>query len=584
MSALSLQGATAAVIALAVAVGLVRLWLRRLRAPAGARGPAWRAGLLTVLPVAAGAALYLTLFPPSAAAPAGALVVVTAGAPGTIARAPGERLVALPEAGWVAGAERAPDLETALRRRPDTRTVRVVGHGLAPRDREVEGVGIVFDPAPPPPGIVALAPPGPVAPGARFDAAGQIGSLPSGTVELVDPAGAVASRASVRAGERFRLSAAARAPGLALFELRLRDDGGRVVERIAVPVDASPRPQPRVLVLAGAPNAEIKFLRRWAEDVGVVLTAEIDAGGGVRLGDPPTPLTPAALAAVDLVVVDDRRWETLSAAARATLAAATADGMGLLLRPSAAPSAAVRRSWATLGLPLVEVRDRASVGLGPAEAAAASGSPVPTRLALAPAGPGTIALVRAADGRPAAGWTARGRGRVGVLTVEDSFVLQLTGRGDAYGALWSRLFSALARPEPAPAVRVDGLPRVGTRTALCGLDPAATVVEPDGRTARLLIDPASGGCAGWWPARAGWSVVRSGGREQAVYAHPVDAAPSLVAAETRAATLALAGGSVETGPERRAPGSPWPWFAALLASLGAAWGLERARFGKPPEA
>lgn len=589
MSAPSVQLATAGIIALAVAVGLVRFWLRRLRTPAAGRGPAWRAAALTALPVAAGAALYLTLFPPSVAAPGAALVVATASAPGVIARAPGERLVALPEAGRIMGAERVPDLATALRRHPEATVLRVVGQGLTPRDREVvAGLAVAFDPAPPPAGIVSLTTPEPVAPGARFAVAGQVGTLRAGTIELIDPAGSVAARAPVRAGERFRLTAAARAPGLALFELRLKDAGGRVLERVAVPVDASPRSQPRVLALAGAPNAEIKFLRRWATDAGVALSAEIDAGGGVRLGDPPTPLTAATLSEIDLVVVDDRRWDAMGAGARGALIAAADGGMGLLLRPSGAPSAEVRRSWAALGLPLVESRGSAPAGLEAdpdgerGSAPATAGVPAPTRLALAPAGPGAIEVVRASDGRPAAGWTARGRGRIGVLTVEDSWVLQLTGREEAYGALWSRLFSALARPESVAPVRADGFPQVGTRVALCGLSgEGATTVEPGGRTVAPVVDPASDGCAGWWPERAGWSVARSGERERAVYVHPADAAPSLAAAEARTATLALvSGGGSAAGPERRAPGSPWPWFALLLASLGAAWWLERTRFGR----
>jgi hypothetical protein len=579
---------TRVAIVLAVGLSVLRLLLWQRSAPAQVRSPLWRVILLIGLQLAAGALLHLVLFPPSVATRTGTLVVTTGGASGPVLRQPGDVRVALPEAGEVAGAQRMPDLATALRRFPGAARVRVEGAGLVPRDQAPLGVPLAFEPPPPPRGLVGLAFPLPAAPGAGFAVGGQIGSLTAGVVELVDPANAISDRVRVTAGQRFVLRGTTRTPGLALFALRLRDGGGRVVEEVAVPLETLTQSPPRVRVLAGAPSAETKFLRQWAEDSGIEIAVEVEVGAGVRLGDAQLPLTRASLAEVDLVVIDDRRWEALGDGGRAALASAAADGMGLLLRPSGPLSAETRRSWATLGLPLSGGDGTRPLRLAPGARAAREGAAVEpevlpelARLDLAPQGPQAISLARDAQGAPIASWRARGRGRIGVWTVTDSYALVLTGRPDRYGELWSTLFSALARANDSDRVRVEGLPRAGERVTLCGIAGAAGVLATGSAERRLQVDPASGerACAAYWPEAAGWAVVRDGqGRETPFYVHPADAAPSLRAAANRDATLALAGGAAparEAARVQRAPGSPWPWFAALIAILTGLWWLER---------
>ncbi|MBX9615904.1 MAG: hypothetical protein K2X25_09945, partial [Caulobacteraceae bacterium] len=70
------------------------------------------------------------------------------------------------------------------------------------------------------------------------------------------------------------------------------------------------------------------------------------------------------------------------------------------------------------------------------------------------------------------------------------------------------------------------------------------------------------------------------------WAHPADAAPSEAAFRNREATLALTGAAPAAGPaptRTHAPGSPWPWFIALLVVLTGLWGLERRRSAGPDE-
>ncbi|MBU1346827.1 MAG: hypothetical protein KKA16_07730 [Alphaproteobacteria bacterium] len=587
-------------IATAMALGVVRLvlWSRSLT-PEN-RPPRWRIGMLIGLQVAAAALLGLTLFPPSDAIRSGTLIVATESAPGAIDQGLNDTLVALPEAGALQNAERAPDLATALRRHPQAARLRIVGAGLTPRDQTPLPLPVAFDPPLLPAGVVDLASPEPVAPGALFSVGGRIGALPASSVELADPSGAVIDRTRVVAGSRFGLSSSTRTPGLALFELRLRDASGALIETIAVPLETREQTPPKVLVLAGAPGAETKFLDRWAEDSGIDLSIDIDIGAGVRLGDPPVPLTRATLGELDLVVVDDRRWEALGAGARGALISAVDGGLGLLLRPTGPLSAATRRDWAGLGVALSGSGDAVAVQLDPPEtppgsdptdAADADADPLPelARRDLTHAGPGAISIVPDADGAALASWRARGRGRVGLWTVTDSYALVLIGRDDRYGEMWSELFSALARAGSESHVRIDDFARTGERVSLCRLEGAARVAGPGGDDRPLRVDPATGerACAAYWPERDGWHSVQDGrGRETAFYVHPAGAAPSLAASRNQLATLALAASSGSDGAtpaSLRAPGSPWPWFVALMIVLAGLWWLERNPASGPDE-
>ena len=582
----------ALILLVAVVAGLGRLWLWQRAAAEAVKAPRWRLLILAGLQVAAGALLWFTLYPPAAVLRSGTLIVATAGSPATLETTPGDVLVALPEAGEIAGAERVPDLATALRRHTSASRIRIEGGGLIPRDQTVLPLPVDFDPPPVPAGLIDLTLPAPAAPGATVQVGGQVGTLPAGMVELVDPSDTVVDRIRVVANQRFMLTASTRAPGLALFDLRLRDATGKVVERIAVPVETQVQTPPRVRVMAGAPGPETKYLQRWAQDAGIDLGIDIDLGAGIQLGDEPLALNATTLNAVDLVVIDDRRWEALGAGGRSALAGAVDRGMGLLFRPTGTLSAATRRDWANLGLTLTGSGavlplqlDRPTAGSTSPEHAEPDADALPElgRLDTTTTGTDAVSIIRDPEGVPLASWRGRGRGRVGVWTVTDSYALVLTGRSDRYGELWSALFSDLARAGDASRATMPGLPRAGTRFAICGLSDQASVIGPDGVEQPLRIDPATGdqACAGVWPQRSGWHLVRDGrARETNVFVQPADATPSLIAAANRSATLAL----THTASQRTssaalipAEGSPWPWFIALLATLTGLWWLERNR-------
>lgn len=607
---------------LAVVLACTRLlWWQR-KAPTESRARGWRMALLLALQPICAALLYFTLLPPTAPTEAGTLVVATAQVTSTQrVQQPGDSLVALPEAPPLAGVDRAPDLATALRRRPGTQRLRIVGAGLEARDREaVRGMSLSFQPPALPRGLIRLNTPARVAPGAAFTVGGQANGMESGWVELIDPAGQRTDISALTKAGDFTLQGSARAPGLALFTLRLRDAQRKLLEEVEVPVWTAADPAPRLLLLAGAPGPEVKYLRRWANDAGLSLHTQISVGGGVELGDAPIALNAANLQRFDLAILDDRSWAALGANERAALLAAVRGGLGVLLRITGPLPESTRRQWQALGLSVSSGTDsspvqlafedtdeealRARRGAGTRDAmpmteGEASDPTDLTRRSVRIDAADATALLRDGKGNVLASWRAEGRGRIAVWTLTDSFRLTLTGHADRYGELWSEALATLARPQAGSTPRIDTQPREQRRMVLCGLGGQPRVIAPDGHLTTLLPDPVAGTsrCAAYWPQQSGWHqllhtdavVEGDADAEESTwpfYVYAANAAPGLHAAELRDATLQLVATSpgTITGPQTDNPpgrrGPSWPWFLAWLASAALLWWLERARAGK----
>ncbi|AKC86644.1 hypothetical protein [Pseudoxanthomonas suwonensis] len=599
--------------ALLLALATVLSWARLLhwqRHRAAGQPP--RRGRLAVLllaqPLAAGL-LYLVLFPPHAATQGGRLTVLTAGAETTAPAIASETLVVLPEAAAGSDAERVPDLATALRRHPGTQALQVLGGGLEARDRDAaRGLPLEFAAPPEPVGLVELDAPFRVGRGDAFAVRGRVHGIEGGSIELLDPAGQVLDRQPPGEDGRFHLAGTARVAGLADYALRVLDARGQPHERLPLPLQVTDPAPLRVLVLAGAPNPELKYLRRWAVDAGLDLHARIDAGAGIDLGDGPVAMDAASLGRFDLLVLDERAWSSLSSAQRRGLDEAVAAGLGLLLRATGPLPADLRRqlqAWglhASAGDAAVEaVLDEdfgagedgraatlhARIGPGTADAprsadAPATALPALQRRDLRIDGDAVLPLARDGKGQALAAWTARGRGRVGVVGLADSYRLVLAGRTDRHGEFWSHAFATVARGMHAPRVVPPSPARQDERLVLCGLDDGARLLPPDGSPIPLVIDPAvPGACAAAWPQQAGWHWLQQGD-DPPVPFHVTARDDGLVlqSAQRREATLRLAAQApaaapAAAGPPRRGPS--WPWLLGWLLLVGALWWFERRK-------
>lgn len=570
---------TFAVALLLAAAALLGAW-RSARDGRGRRGARIVAQLLAAL------ALWFCLYPPTTreAHRGGELVVLTPGITPTqiAALGRGDDVVALPGADAPRGIERAPDLAGALRRHAAASRLRIVGGGLPARDRDAaRGRVVAFDAAPLPRGIVALDAPREALAGHALRIGGRVEGAPAARVELLDPAGAVLASTLADAQGAFALAAQARAAGTLSLRLRASEASGRRVDEIEVPVAVRDGDALALLVLAGAPDAELKYLRRWAIDAGVRLDSRIVLSDGVALVEGGATFDAATLAATDVVLVDERAWAALGAAPKAALLHAVDGGLGLLLRATGPLPPEVASDWSALGFdvrasaqtPAAVTLDRV-LGIADARLAFARR---PIDVQASDAAP----LLRADDGSLLAAWRLRGHGRVGLWWLDDAFRLALAGERAHYGSLWSDTFVMIARARVGASPRLPEDAHVDERTVFCGVGPGATVESPSGRRTPLqVVDEAGERCAAWWPAEAGWHVLVDEGRRRAVHVRARDEALALAAAGAREATRALVGPREDAVQDARAVALPrWPFFLAWLALAAVLWLLERGARG-----
>ncbi|HET7924398.1 MAG TPA: hypothetical protein VFL30_05830 [Rhodanobacteraceae bacterium] len=536
--------------------------------------------LRIALQLAAAMLIYLALFPPQVDQKfsAGTLVVLTPGATPAQLAHPGDGIatVALPGVAASRDIERAPDLGTALRRHPDASRVRVVGGGLPARDVDAaRDLAVEFDAAPLPDGIVDLSIPESVRAGSVFAVRGRVQGDARGRIELRDPAGAVVARADLAEDGTFALDAQAKSAGDFMFGLRVLDAKGATREDVAEAVAVQPGDKLSVLVLAGAPDPELKYLRRWAVDAGVDLTSRIVLSDGIAMQDGAAMLGADALAKTDLVMIDERAWKNLDAGTKQALENAARDGLGLFLRVTGPLPDAVANEWRDLGFRVRGADIPETVSL---EASAPDPAAVLSRRALLVDGDDAAPLVRGNDGGAVAMWRTFGQGRVAIWWLADTYRMTLAGDAGAFGSVWSRALATVARARGVAKPDVPRDARVDQRSVLCGLADGAFVEEPDGARAQLAIE--ANGCAAFWPAHEGWHTLVSRDARTSFHAAAANASRALAAARDAEATRMLAGRARvgdATSSSRGMPASRWPFFGAWLAAAALLWWLERSR-------
>ncbi|MCC8616594.1 carboxypeptidase regulatory-like domain-containing protein, partial [Xanthomonas vesicatoria] len=406
-------------------------WIRLLRAHAAqprARRRLW--WLLAAQPLLA-ALLYPVLLPPPRDGTAGVLQVATAGTRPAQIRA-GAQWVALPEAPRLPGVPHVPDLATALRRNPATARVVVHGDGLPARDRDgLAGVAVQAALGPPVRGLVAAWAPAAVAPGQLVAITAQVQGVANAQVDLLDPSGQRVDRGRPDARGQVRLHGLAKAPGQVLFALQLRDAAGGDQGRLDVPVQIAAVPPARVLLLAGAPQPEFKYLRRWASDAGLAARSQVSVSAGLQLGDA-VSLDAASLDRLDVLVLDTRRLLAMPTPQRQAVSAAIARGLGVLVQAADPADAATRTALGALGLPVTGGEVSTAVALVPAgmpaDARAQTAPPPLQRRNLQPQDSDAVIAARASDGAALGWWRSVGRGRIGVSVVQDSYTLVLAGQ------------------------------------------------------------------------------------------------------------------------------------------------------------
>ena len=568
---MSIDAWIAFVLAVAFVVGAVR----------SARDGRTAYSLRIGLQLAVTALLWLCLMPPSTQESfnSGEIVVLTPGAtPAQVSGLhSGADVVALPGVDAARAIERAPDLATALRRHPDMRRLHIVGAGLPLRDRDVaRGLVAEFDASPLPRGLVELDAPRSVLAGNAWQVSGHVEGIASARVELRDPAAAVVATAAVDAQGRFALSAFAKDEGSATYALRVQDAAGERVDEAALVLEVRRGEPLGLLLLAGAPDAELKHLRRWAVDAGLRLDSRVGLSEGIALTEGTPVLDDDALRRADVAIIDERAWAALTAAQKKSLLDAVDGGLGLLLRVTGTPAPAVLEDWAALGFRIKAAADGATATRLDRSFGLAGSGPAFTRLPLDVQAPDAATLLRDDAGVPVALWRVQARGRVGLWWLADVWRLALAGDRARYASAWSATLAMVARARGDSAPRIPRDLRVDERALLCGVADGDRVQDAGGASVALLVAPDSR-CAAWWPRQVGPHTLFSAGAQWPLDVPDSDAASPLAIATRQRATRTLLGGTLAAGaPSLRALQWPrWPFFLAWLIACVLLWVLER---------
>ena len=363
---------------------------------------------------------------------------------------------------------------------------------------------------------------------------------------------------------------------------------------------------PRVLVKAGFPSWESKFVVRALEESGAAVETALDLGRGLAVAQGAgAAITPARLAAFDAVIVLD--GAPLGGGERAALAEWAANGGGVLAQGDRAGALGTARPADALAIDGAALRWTLPPELAPLPGDRVRAAAAPLR----ETGAGTALVASAPEGGVLA-LRPQGRGRAAALAITETWRWRMeAGRLDEHREFWRALVDWLASaprgaltvslPEPlgpvgarrearvfdasgdtsaaAPRLVVsrpgggaDTLPltrdRDDPRVLRGAFVPAAPGVHafalagarPTAGFAAVAAsaDSAGGGAADAW-ARLSLLASRSGGR-----AVPADSLRPLV----RRLSADPGGGGW------RGPG-PWLVFALLLALASAEWAVRR---------
>lgn len=504
----------------------------------------------------------------------------------------------------------APDARTLWRREPWLRGIEVRGYGLDDADfLGFQGVVERFAPPPLPAGVLAAVWPRRLALGAPLAVEARTSPSTTGRLELHGPAGLEAAADAAQARRGAILTAHSKAAGRFLYRLVVRDAAGGEIASELLDVTVEPPRPPRVLARFAAPSFENRALLRFLAAAGVPFTSSLDLTRGRERQEsswpaafgaapPAAPLTAAGLTGCDVLILDGRSWQSLSLAEHAAIAAAVPGGLGVLLF-DADPAAGEARGFplqpaALEGAPIREVR-LAWPGEEPLAALT-----LPNR-AVAPLA-GAEPLLSDGEHRVLAARLRQGRGAWALSLVEDSFQWPLAAEAASYGALWSRLLGAVARPDDAPRFALPSGPiQVDRQLDATVLAPGQTPGPMPGAArgaAVPRVEMAEEGAASpidlpviatspgryairLWPSRIGWlRLTSSDGAVAWIYTCGPRAWKTWRDAEREASTVRRAGRPAAGAGRSRRVDRPWPgapFYLLFLAGAALLWFEERVR-------
>lgn len=428
---------------------------------------------------------------------------------------------------------------------------------------------------------------------------------------LMDPAGLAVAETTARSGQSFAVESVPRASGRMTYTLQSWL-GDTLISEEPVSTFVQANRGARLLIVQSAPSFDTRQLVNWAADRGqeaVVLTGisrDRDLAQGFNTPDAlPLNLNRALLGWADLIIMDGRRWSTLSAAQAGLVLDAVSGGAGLLLLADS-QLAEWLQSQANDALGFALLPAEPGLAAWPAWPGGAPATPLPLapwRLDNPRSGAAAHTLTGSEEGLVLEAWQALGAGRVAISLIRERQRWFTEGQAGQATRYWSYLMRTLGRPVSGPewlAPASREMVRANRVFGFCiaGAGPAAYLLESTNGDMILegeMLAHADGfpvACGRARVKQAGWYTLKlqtgeagggaSANRELSVRVFAEQEWLTSEYAARQAATRARARGSAL--PENdgtvmvRSPAfSPWWPFLTLLLAASLLW-LERRLF------
>lgn len=458
-----------------------------------------------------------------------------------------------------------PDAAYLKRHHANIDTLHVLGHGLADFDWEaLAGINIIHHAAPLAAGIKHMHWQRNLMAGQRLHMRGALVSSQSenGWLYLSGPGGVIDSLAIDSSRETpFQFSLAPRDTGRFLYEMYFNAPAGKAMWREEFEVVVTPPPTLHILVIEASPNFETAYLMRWLAKqknaVACRTTISRERHRFAFLNHAKVDLlrlNPSLLKRYDLLLIDGRALRDLSASERASLREAIAqNGLGVLLMPDEIVLNREQQNFSGheffLNFKLAAFHGLEERFVKPSWPG--QGENATTAL---PAEPFEIEynwnlkpLIKDEHDRILAAAHQRGKGRIAMQLVRDSYRWILTGASEQYAAYWSHLLAEISRspsgrkwdlPQTKPIIVDQPLQlRLTTETSL----PVGIIATENGKTDSLYLRQDAGEATHWWgtywPRESGWHKIATlDGATQWFYVYEKNAWQTWQEAEKIAAT------------------------------------------------
>lgn len=349
----------------------------------------------------------------------------------------------------------------------------------------------------------------------------------------------------------FQLRSVPKQNGRAVFTL-LAMQGKDTLEKEPVPVEVVPPTATRLMILAGSPDFENRFLKDWLSQQGYAvamrtLISTNKSDRSVYNADRSSidKINATALDSVDVLVSDEAALALLPASEKeAVYRAVTNRGMGLIIRGD---TIAAAREWYTQPFRLYAVP-----GKSPVRLSLTLDQQQSQRLALTTAQPrfirmqkGMQSLVTDSASNTLAAMVMAGAGKIMFTTMVNTYSWLLAGESGAYQSTWNLLLKKAGRQHNnanvisiKPAISfVDDPVDLAVETAADSVPGLQFFSTTPARLQDRNLPQRWHATA--WPVNGGWQELSSGNTGSAWYVYGVNDWKYVQAMRVRNATEAM---------------------------------------------